>query len=86
MRRLTAICSIKLYSYEGYNSFSRLVQGVSLFRLALDAETAKDAPIHGLHLNYKKEEKDTITKEEPEDLFWSLKLLGLQQTFWFKKR
>lgn len=83
MRRLTAICSIKSYSYEGYNSFSRLIQR---FSLALDAETAKDAPIHGLHLNYKKEEKDAITKEEPEGLFWSLKLLGLQQTFWFMKR
>ena len=42
----------------------------ALFCRALDAEM-KDAASYGLHLKYKKEENEAITKEE-EELFWSL--------------
>ena len=35
----------------------------------------KDATSYGLHLKFKKEENEAITKEE-EELFWSLNLLG----------
>ena len=52
-----------MYSYEHYCSFYRLVQRFTLLRRALDAEM-KDATSHGLHLKYKKEEKEAITKEE----------------------
>ena len=54
-----------MYNYESYNSFYRLVQRFTLFRRSLDEEM-KDDSGHGLHLKYKKEEKEAILKEEGE--------------------
>ena len=36
----------------------------------------KDATREGLHVNSKKEEKESVTEEE-EGLFWNLNLLGM---------
>ena len=45
-----------------------------LFRRALDAEM-KDGTREGLHIKYKKEEKEFVSEEE-EELFWKQGLLG----------
>ena len=72
MRRPAIICLIKICSYKSYNSFYLLVQKLHIWSLD---EEMKDATSHGLYLEYKKEEREAVTKEG-EELFWGFNLLG----------